>query len=174
MALGKSSDPNVRTLAATLVNQQQAAQATLHQMLHARSMAPPMLANEQHKVLNRLARLRGAAFDREWMEAIALRSQRDDIEAFEKAAGTLHDAQVRGWVVRTLPSLRWQLASAERAVSSGTRFAKLAAEVVVKSPTAVMGAGPNPGDLSEGNMLLGPARAVDVKLSERPTERNTR
>jgi len=108
------------------------------------------------------------------MEAVALRSQQDDIQAFEKAAGTLQDAQVRGWVVRTLPSLRWQLASAERVVTSGTRFAKLAAEVVIKSPTAVTGAGPNPGDLSEGNMLLGPGRPVDVKLSERPIERNTR
>jgi predicted outer membrane protein len=179
MALSKSSDTNVRTLAASLVNQQQAAQATLHQMLRVRNMAPPMLANDQRKVLNRLARLRGAAFDREWMAAIALRSQQDDIQAFEKAVSTLRDSPVRGWVARTLPTLRWQLASAERVVAGATRFAKLAAEVKlspyvtssdIKSSTAVMGAGPNPGDLSEGNMLLGPARPVDVKL----TERNTR
>ncbi|HTH77447.1 MAG TPA: DUF4142 domain-containing protein [Ramlibacter sp.] len=176
-ALGKSSDPNVRTLAASLANQQQAAQAALHQMLRVRNMAPPMLANDQRKVLNRLARLRGAAFDREWMEVVALRSQQDDIQVFEKAAGTMRDAQVRSWVVRTLPALRWQFASAERVVTGATRFAKLAPYVTsseIKSPTAVMGAGPNPGDLSEGNMLLGPARPVDVKLSERPIERNTR
>jgi predicted outer membrane protein len=172
-ALGKSSDPNVRTLAASLANQQQAAQVALHQMLRVRNMAPPMLANGQRKMLNRLAKLRGAAFDREWMEAIALRSQQDDIQAFEKAAGTLRDPQIRGWVVRNLPAARWQLASAERVVARGTRFAKLAPYVSgseIKSPTAVMGAGPNPGDLSEGNMLLGPVRPMDVKL----TEPNTR
>jgi predicted outer membrane protein len=177
MALGKSSDANVRALAATLANQQQAAQAALQQMLHVRNMAPPMLANEQRRVLNRLAKLHGPAFDHEWMEDVALRSQQEDILAFEKAAGTLRDMQVRSWILRTLPALRWQLASAGRVVASGTRFAKLAAYVTsseIKSPTAVMGAAPNPGDLSEGNMLLGPARPVDVKLTERPTERNIR
>ena len=172
-ALSKSSDPNVRTLAASLANQQQAAQVALHQMLRVRSMAPPMLANDQRRVLNRLAKLRGAAFDREWMEWVALRSQQRDIQAFEMAAGTLRDVRIRGWVVRNLPAARWQLASAERVVAQGTRFAKLAPDVTgaqIKSPTATMGAGPNPGDLAEGNMLLGPVRPVDVKL----TERNTR
>lgn len=147
VALGKSSDPNVRTLAASLANQQQAAQVALHQMLRVRSMAPPMLTNDQRRVLNRLAKLRGTAFDRKWMEWVALRSQQRDIQALETATGTLRDPQILGWIARTLPAARWQLASAERVVAHGTRFAKLAPDV-----------------------LLGPVQPVDVKL----TERNTR
>jgi putative membrane protein len=173
MALAKSGDTQVRTLAATLVNQHAAAQGALQQMLHARNIAPPMFANEQRKVLNRLAKLQGAKFDREWMEAVALRAQQDDIQAFEKASQTVHDPQLRSWIVRTLPTLRWQLASAERAVAGSTKYAKLAPSVTtaaIKSPVAALPAAPNPGDLAEGNMLLGPTRPVAVKL----TEPNTR
>lgn len=188
MALAKSGDANVRAIAATLVNQHASAQPALQRMLHARNIAPPMLANEQRKALNRLAKLQGAKFDREWMEWVGLRSQQDDVQAFEKAAGSVRDPQLRGWIARTLPTLRWQLASAERAVTGGTKFAKLAPslpQAAIKSPTPAavptpanmatryMGApaaASNPADLGEGNMLLGPTRPVAVKATEPNTQ----
>jgi len=65
-------------------------------------------------------------------------------------------------------------------VSGGTKFAKLAplvppaatAAANTNLVTRAMGAGPapvvapNPSDLGEGNMVLGPARPVAVKLTE--------
>lgn len=158
MALTKSADPNVRSLAATLVNHHAAKQAELQQMLHARNMAPPMLSNEQRKALNRLAKLQGARFDREWMETVGLHSQQEGVVAFEKASGGTHDAALRTWIVRTLPAMRYQLASAERLTGAATQFAKLAPGV----PQAAI----KSGDLGEGNMVLGPARPMVVKLSE--------
>lgn len=168
LALARSGDPQVRALAATLVNQQSAALPALQRMLHARNMAPPMLANDQRKALTRLAKLHGAAFDREWMEAVALRTLQDDIQRYEKAGGTLRDARLRSWIARALPTLRWQLASAERAVASGTKYAKLApspSAAAIRPSTAVMGAPPDFGDLAEGNMLLGPSRPVAVQVT---------
>jgi putative membrane protein len=178
LALAKSGDANVRTLAAALVNHQSASLPALQRMLHARNMAPPMLANDQRKALNRLGKLQGAKFDREWMEFVALRSQQESLQSFEKVAATAHDPQLRAWVDRALPTMRYQLAGAERIVSGGTKFAKLSPMLppgAIKGPAAnvatrAMGAPPpammTTGDLGEGNMVLGPPRNVAVKLTE--------
>ena len=169
LALAGSSDPNVRSLAAALVNHHGSAQAALRQMLHARNMAPPMLSAEQRRALNHLARLRGAKFDREWMDTVALAAQQQDVQAFERAAALVHEPALRSWIARTLPAVRYQLATAERMTGGGdTRFARLAPTVTsaaIKSPPPS-----NPADLGEGNMLLGPAQPVAVRL----TEPNTR
>jgi predicted outer membrane protein len=188
LALAKSNDANVRSLAVTLVNHHAASLATLQRMLQVRSMAAPMLSNDQRKALNRLARTQGVKFDREWMEAVALHSQQDSVQAFEKAAATARDPHLRAWIERELPTLRWQVQAAERVVNGGTKFARLAPSLpqsAIKSPappamapgdaSRYMGAAPAAfggatGDLGEGNMLLGPARPVAVKL----TEPNTR
>lgn len=160
LALAKSGDPRVRSLAATLVNHHSSAQAALQHMLHTRRMARPMLSGEQRKSLNRLAKLQGAKFDREWLETVGLRSQQEELAAFERAAGAVRDPALRSWIGRTLPTMRYQLASAERVVTGGTKFASLAPGL----PQVV--AAPNPADLGEGNMLLGPARPVAAKFSE--------
>lgn len=183
LALAKSADPALRSLAAALVNQQSGSLPVLQQMLRARNMAPPMLSNEQRRSLNRLIKVRGTKFDREWMERVALRSQRENVQAFEKAAVSARDPQLRAWIGRTLPNLRYQLASAGRIVHGGTKFATLAplAPAVIKAPvlpggspaalaTRSMGAGPAPaaantGNLGEGNMVLGPPRSVAAKLT---------
>lgn len=153
LALAKSADPQVRSLAAALVNHHSSAQAVLQQMLNARRMARPMLSGEQRKSLDHLARLQGARFDREWLETVGLRSQQDGVAAFERAASAVRDPALRSWIARTLPAMHYQLASAERLATDGTKFAQVAVS-------------PNPSDLGEGNMLLGPARPAEAKFSE--------
>jgi predicted outer membrane protein len=171
LALAKSQDAHIRSLAATLVNHQAASLQSLQRMLHARNMAPPMLANDQRKALNRMGKLQGAKFDREWMESVAVRSQQDSLQAFEKAAATARDPQLRGWIDRTLPSMRYQFATAERIVNGGKKYASLSPHIVLKAPvvpnTRAMGAPAmtNTADLSEGNMVLGPANHVAVKVT---------
>ena len=178
LALAKSSDPALRSLAAALVNHQSGSLPALQQMLRARNMAAPMLSNEQRRRLNRLVKVRGTKFDREWMEWVALRSQQESVQGFERAAASARDPRLRAWIARTLPTLRYQLASAGRIVHGGTKFATLAPllPATIKahvlpgaSPalaTRAMGAGPtppasgaNPGNLGEGNMVLGPPRS---------------
>jgi putative membrane protein len=183
MALARSANADVRSLAAALVNHHTAAQPALQRMLQVRNIAPPMLSNVQRMELNRLAKLHGAKFDREWMEAVGLHSQQEGVQAFEKAAGTVRDPALRSWVVRTLPAMRTQLASAERTVMGATRYARLApsvsqesiksaapplpaAAVATRYMGAAAGASPSDaGDLGEGNMVLGPARPVAGALT---------
>jgi predicted outer membrane protein len=182
LALAKSADPALRSLAAALVNHQSGSLATLQQLLHARNMAPPMLSNGQRRALNRLAKVHGTKFDREWMEFVALRSQQESLQAFERAAATAQDEQLRSWIVRTLPTLRYQLANAGRVVSGGTKFAVLTPLVqhaVFKAPvlpapapvpaTQAMGAAPavarDTADLGQGNMVLGPPANEAAKVT---------
>jgi putative membrane protein len=183
LALARSADADVRSLAATLLNEHAARQGALVRMLQVRNIAPPMLANEQRLALNRLAKLQGAKFDREWMDWVGLHSQQQGVLAFDKAAGTAHDPALRSWIARTLPTMRAHLASAERTVVGTTKYARLAPSVsaaAIKSPsppqpaeavaTRYMGGAASSfsdaGDLAEGNMVLGPTRA----LAARPVE----
>jgi hypothetical protein len=82
----------------------------------------------------------------------------------------MRDPALRSWIARTLPTMRYQLASAERIVTGGTKFANLPPGLTssaIKSPgLPQVAAAPNPADLGEGNMLLGPARSVAAKFSE--------
>lgn len=114
LALSKSSNPGVRSFAATLINHHTSAGNDLVYLLQMRGMAPPMLANDQRKTLNRLAKLHGAKFDREFIEEVALRRQQDDVLEFERASASLRDPQLKAWVDRTLPTLRYHLTTAER------------------------------------------------------------
>lgn len=183
LALSRSNDARVRSLAAALVNHHGNEQPRLARMLSARSMAPPMLSNDQRKSLNRLAKLHGDKFDRGWMEAVGLRSQQEAVAVYEKAAQSARDPALRSWIEQMLPSLRDQLQAAERIAGGGTRYARIApsSQAVMKAPdiaTRYVGApssvSHNAGDLGEGNMLLGPARPVAVRVAEPLTAPNIR
>jgi putative membrane protein len=117
VALLKSSDAAVRSLAATLVNQQYTSGNELMWLLHQRGMAAPMLDNDQRKTLNRLAKLKGRKFDREFIDQVGVRSQESEIGSYEKAGLVAGDPAIKGWIDRTLPSLRAQAASAGRIVA---------------------------------------------------------
>ena len=127
LALGKSNDPGVRSFAATLINHHASASNELLYMLQARGMAAPMLGNDQRKTLNQLAKLQGARFDREFMEQIGLRNQQDDVLYFEKANQWTRDPQIKAWIGRNLPTLRYHLATAERLQPADAKLAKAAA-----------------------------------------------
>jgi hypothetical protein len=159
MALARSSDSDVRAFAATLINHHSNASSELQRMLQSRGMAPPMLGNDQRKTLNRLAKLQGAKFDREFLEEVGLRYQEDDVAVFEKAAAIGAEAVLRMWIARNLPTLRYHLAQAEKIAPADIRLARAAAVPVTVStrtqppPSAIaatmaatksMGAGPAP------------------------------
>jgi predicted outer membrane protein len=151
LALGKSHDAGVRSIAATLINHHAAVGNELLHMLHARRMAAPMLANHQRKILNRLAKLQGAKFDREFLENVALRSQEEGIARYEKASLVANDAHLKAWIDWKLPTLRYHLATAERTAPAGVKLAsgsqvpaRLPNRSVARSSLATrsMGAGP--------------------------------
>src|SRR5688572_2936431 len=134
LALGKSNDAGVRSFAATLINHHAAVTTTLQHMLHMRGMAPPMLDNEQRKTLNRLAKIHGNKFDREFMEEVGLKNQQLDVELYEKASLVVKDPALKAWIDRTVPTARYHLATAQRATPAEVRLAKAAAPVKGSAP----------------------------------------
>jgi putative membrane protein len=143
LALSKSNDPRVRSFAATLIKHHADTGLALQQMLHGRGMAPPMLANDQRKTLNRLAKLSGVKFDREYTDRVGLKYQQEDLQVYERAAATAQDPVLKGWIMRTLPTLRDHLAAAERLAAP-----EPAAPVKVRTPRSRSGAGPTQAGLA--------------------------
>jgi predicted outer membrane protein len=123
LALARSNDPGVRSFAAVLIKHNASAGPALQSMLHGRGLAPPMLANDQRKTLNRLAKLSGARFDREYMQGVGLKQRRSDLLSYERAGLAVNEPALKAWIAATLPALRDHLAMVERIASSGARSA---------------------------------------------------
>jgi predicted outer membrane protein len=184
LALARSSDPGVRSFAATLINHHSTAGNDLLYMLHVRGMAPPMLANDQRKTLNRLGKLQGGKFDREFMAEVGLKYQQDDVQYFEKARLVAGEPALKAWIERNLPTLRYHLATAERLAPADLRFAKLAAPAKqvgshdaarASLATRSMGAPPAPASMSGGFLQLGGTAAGGISpLAARPIESSIR
>ncbi len=124
LAAVKSTQPSVRAFAARLNASHALASRQLQQMLNARGMAAPMLENSQRKVLNRLEKLDGAKFDREFMAQVGVRYQADEVEMFEKANKAVKDPALLAWIDRSLATLRDNLALAEQAAHGGVKLVR--------------------------------------------------
>jgi predicted outer membrane protein len=183
MALGKSSNPGVRSMAATLINHHASVSNELLHMLHGRGMAAPMLANDQRKILNRLAKLHGAKFDREYLEEVGLKNQQQDVEFYENASLAATDPRLKAWIARTLPTLRYQLATAERIApadvkltrAGGTAPRAASNRFVARASMATRSMGSSPAPAAGGMQFGGDAQlGVPRPVAARPSESNTR
>lgn len=116
LAQARSNNPAVKDLANTLLARQQTAQPELLRLLHARGMALPMPSNEHGKVLKQLAKLNGAKFDRLYVDEVVLRSYQADIANYEKVAVQAEDPVLKAWIDRQLPTLRFHVAKAGKAL----------------------------------------------------------
>jgi putative membrane protein len=114
LALARSTDPGVKSFAATLINRHASVGNELLHMLQARGMAPPMLANDQRVALNRLAKLKGQKFDRAFVEAVGTRQQQDDLQSYERASLEVREPVLKAWIEKNLPTLRDQVTTAQR------------------------------------------------------------
>jgi len=119
LAIVRSGNPAVKDLANTVLARQQAAQPELLRLLQARGMAMPMPGNAHNKTLRQLAKLQAGKFDRVYVEEL-IRSCQEDIPNHEKLAAEAMDPQLKAWVDRQLPTLRFHLAKAGRALPPAT------------------------------------------------------
>ena len=189
LALGKSNNAGVRSFAATLINHHTSAGNELLYMLHVRGMAAPMLANDQRKTLNRLSKLQGAKFDREFMEELGLKNQQDNVHMFEKASLATRDPQLKAWIDKTLPTLRYHLTTVERLMPD-SRMARTGAAAPA-APATRHAAAPAPAQpavqsltadpfvsrasLATRSMGAGPMQlGLTVPAGKKPSEANTR
>jgi len=102
--LGQSlaTRPEVRAYAATLVNDHEAYNGALRDLAESKGIAVPSgMATNDKKRLDRLAGMRGGAFDSAFVRE-AVRINGEDIRAFRREASRTADPDIRSFVTRFL------------------------------------------------------------------------
>jgi putative membrane protein len=73
---------------------------------------PTSMGRSHQKDLDRLGKLSGADFDRQYMKHMVA-DHKKDVSAFQKQARSAHDADVKAFAAKTLPTLQDHLRSAQ-------------------------------------------------------------
>ncbi len=134
--------PELRSFASELFDQRESSEAELLHLLHGRGMAAPMMETAQRKALQRLSKLTGPRFDREYIELVGLHQQRGEIQQYERAVLGMSDPVLKAWVDRQLPQLRAQHATAAQL---GLVDGRRAAPVPAVRPVSVVARPAEPG-----------------------------
>ena len=118
LAATRATRPEVKALAQSIVQDHEATYADLRQLAQRQSVnasEPEQLRTERE----RLAKLSGAEFDREYLTEMIADHERA-VTALEEA-GRSGDAQVRNWASTAMPRIRRHLAEAQRLQGGNTR-----------------------------------------------------
>ena len=126
LASSKASNADVKSFATTLANDHQNANNELVQLANSKKIelpaAPP---RGKRKEIEKLAKLSGAEFDKKFVHEVGIKAHEKEIKKFEKAGGKVKDADLKGWIDKTLPKLREHLAMAQKLPESGVNPAAM-------------------------------------------------
>jgi putative membrane protein len=126
LAESKATDSNVKNFAHTLVEEHTAANNELVQLANAKKVelpaAPP---RGKRKDIEKLGKKSGAEFDQDFIREVGIKDHEKDIKKFEKASGSVKDADLKAWVDKTLPHLRQHLAQAQKLPQAGNNAAAM-------------------------------------------------
>lgn len=114
LASTRAAMPQVRSYAQMMVDQHTASNNELAAILRARRLPMPgaLPADKQARV-SRMAALSGAAFDREYVRMAGVEDHLANIALFEQAERSVGDADLRAFMVKTMPVLRTHLQQAQ-------------------------------------------------------------
>jgi putative membrane protein len=113
LARDQASDPAVKAFAQKLVEDHSAANDKLRQIATSHDFGlPATLPADKQKELDRLAKLSGAAFDKEFVQLAGLKDHKADIALFEKASREASSDDLREFAKAALPTLQQHLSSA--------------------------------------------------------------
>jgi putative membrane protein len=116
----KATDPDVRRLADELVSEHDRNQKQIQSLAQQSGVTlPTSLSAEDRAEKERLEKLSGAEFDREFASHMASEHQRD-IAEFQKQASTTKDPSVKSYAESTLPTMQKHLQMAETATGQSS------------------------------------------------------
>ncbi|HEU5321264.1 MAG TPA: DUF4142 domain-containing protein [Methylomirabilota bacterium] len=141
LAAQRAAADAVRQFGARMVRDHSQAQSQLTQLAAAKGVSlPAELDAERRTTYERLAALAGPRFDEAYMgEMVADHTK--DVAAFEGAAQTAPDADVRAWAAQTLPVLREHLRLAEQLHARTAAVPAAPAALAARPPAVAVGAG---------------------------------
>lgn len=102
MAMEKASSEEVKSLAKKMVDDHTKAKEELKQLAASNNLSiPDAMMDKQQKKVDKMAELSGEEFDKAYMKAM-LKSHKEKIGKFEKAAENADNAEVQAWAKKTL------------------------------------------------------------------------
>jgi putative membrane protein len=109
LAAQKAADPSVREFGQRMVADHSKASAELKALAAKKGMQLPAEINsDQKSEMDKLAKLSGPDFDKEYMSAM-LKDHEDDVKAFETQSKEGNDTDVKAFATKTLPTLQEHL-----------------------------------------------------------------
>ena len=126
MAAQKASDAGVKEFANKLVQDHGKANDELKQIAEAKGVKMPdkEKMGDRHE-MDKLKKLNGAAFDREFAQH-SVKDHQKDIKEFEKATQKVKDPDVKAWAEKQLPVLKEHLAMAQKLAGNNASNTKAA------------------------------------------------
>lgn len=109
LALKQSTNEDVKRLAQRLADDHGKANQELKQYADSKSITLPTAMSADHKkFFDKLSKLSGAAFDREYVNEM-VKNHEKNVTMFEAQSKNSKDAELKAWVDKTLPTLREHL-----------------------------------------------------------------
>ena len=112
LAQQKASSSQVKVFAARMVNDHTKANEELKQLAQAKGIALPAAPPKSHHDADKMSKLSGAEFDRDYM-AHMVADHRKTVAEFKKASESAKDTEVKAFAGKTLPTLQDHLNQAQ-------------------------------------------------------------
>jgi putative membrane protein len=114
LASTKATSQDVKTFAQKMMDDHMKANDELQSLATQKNITlPAALSDESKNNVERLSKLSGAEFDREYMEFM-VDDHEEDVEMFRKAANDSKDAEIKSFASKTLPTLESHLEMAKQ------------------------------------------------------------
>ncbi len=109
LAVSKSQNAEVKAFAQKMIDDHSKAGEDLKQLAAQKKvMLPPDVLPAHKQLMEKLSKLSGADFDKEYVKAM-VEAHEKDVTAFENASKTAGDADVKALATKTLPILKMHL-----------------------------------------------------------------
>ena len=120
LAADHASDSAVKSYAAMLVDQRSATNDKLRQLAATGGVELPTgVPSDKQKLIDKLSKASGADFDKQFVQTVGVKENRDAIDLFERASKTAKSPEVREFANATLPTLKAQLDAAQKLPKKG-------------------------------------------------------
>lgn len=113
LAAEQSQDEEVKRFAATLVEQQAAANQELVGLAQVKGVTlPTTLPAAKRRELERLSRNSGEYFDAVFVQDVGIREYQRDLRQFREASRKARDPELRAWAAKMIPTLERHVSEA--------------------------------------------------------------
>jgi putative membrane protein len=106
LAVGRASDPDVKQFGQRMIDDHSKAGEELKQLAVRKNITLPELINDEQKSMtDKLSKLTGTAFDKEYMKGM-LDDHQQDVKEFQDQSSSASDGDLKARVTKTLPTLQ--------------------------------------------------------------------